>query len=259
MDMEPLNDRYQLHEPIGRGGMATIYRAWDLHTGSWVALKALNEQHSTNPKFVTRFQFSSKRQASVQHPNIVQVYDFGQDKGTYFIVMELVEGTDLRRYLRARGVLEVETASKIAHEVALGLGAIHQRGIVHRSVMPQNILISRSGEIKLTGFSMASMDTGMNSYASPEQLQGEIVSPAADIYALGIVLYGMLVGHVPFDGDTPVAVAMAQIQDPPPPPRQFNPAIAPGLEALILRCLEKQPDKRFQHGDELARALERSL
>ena len=260
-------DRYQLGEPIGRGGMATIYRARDMQTGRLVAIKVLRDEYSDNPKLVVRFQRGAEAQSALHHPNVVQVYDYGQSNGEYFIVMELVEGTDLRRYLRARGVLDVARAVIIAHSVALGLSAAHQRGIVHRSVKPQNILIGRDGSIKLTDFGIAFVvgaerlsDTGMTlgtvQYYPPEQAQGEMVTPAADVYSLGIVLYEMLTGRPPFDGDTPVAVAMQHIQDAPLPPRQFNPDILPNLEALILRCLEKKPEMRYQIGDELARALE---
>src|SRR5258707_5171340 len=181
--------------------------------------------------------------------------------------MELVEGTDLRRYLRGRGVLDVDRSVIIAHDVALGLGAAHRRGIVHRSVKPQNILIGRDGSIKLTDFGIAFVvdaerltDTGMTvgtvQYFPPEQAQGEIVSPAADVYSLGIVMYETLTGRTPFDGDNPVAVAMQHIQDPPTPPRQLNPTIPPALEEIILRCLEKVPEMRFRDGSQLARAFE---
>ena len=263
-------DRYQPVNPIGRGGMATIYRARDMQTGRIVAIKVLSEVYSTDPKFITRFQISAKTQSALHHPNVVQVYDYFQSDGKYCIVMELVEGTDLRRYLRSLRVLDVDRAIIIAHSVALGLGAAHQRGIVHRSVKPQNILIGRDGSIKLTDFGIASvyktinderltepgMTLGTVQYYPPEQAQGEIVTPAADVYSLGIVLYEMLTGRPPFDGDTPVAVAMQHIQETPTPPSQLNPNIPQGLEALILRCLEKQPEKRYQDGDELARALE---
>jgi len=260
-------DRYQPVNPIGRGGMATIYSARDMQTGRIVAIKVLREIYSDDPKLVVRFQRGAEAQFALHHPNIVQVYDYGQIDGNYCIVMELVEGTDLRRYQRSRRVFDVETAIKIAHSVALGLGAAHQRGIVHRSVKPQNILIGRDGSIKLTDFGIAFVvgterlsDTGMTlgtvQYYPPEQAQGEMVTPAADVYSLGIVLYEMLTGRPPFDGDTPVAVAMAHIHDAPTPPSQLNPNIPQGLEALILRCLEKKPEKRYQDGDELAQALE---
>jgi serine/threonine-protein kinase len=250
--------------------MASIYRGLDRRTDRVVAIKVLREAYSTDPKFVTRFQREAKAASALQHPNIVQVFDYGQTSGNYFIVMELVEGTDLRRYLRSRGVLDIDRAIVIAHDVALGLGAAHRRSIVHRDVKPQNILVGRDGSIKLTDFGIASVykdinaerltTTGMTlgtvQYYAPEQAQGEIVSPAADVYALGIVMYEMLTGRPPFDGDTPVAVAMQHIQDAPMPPSQLNPNIPPALEEIILRCLEKVPEMRFLDGNALARALE---
>jgi serine/threonine-protein kinase len=186
------------------------------------------------------------------------------------MVMELVEGTDLRRYLRGRGVLDVDRSVIIAHGVALGLGAAHSHGIVHRNVKPQNILVGRDGSIKLADFCISIVYEGVDAerltdpgttlgtvqYYSPEQAQDEIVSPTADVYALGIVMYEMLTGRTPFDGDNPVAVAMQHIQDLPTPPRQLNPTIPPVLDGIILRCLEKVPEMRFRDGSELARALE---
>src|SRR5436305_873059 len=270
MQTEVLGERYKLQDPIGRGGMATIYRGQDLRMDRVVAIKVLREVYSTDPKFVTRFQREAKAASALQHPNIVQVYDYGQTDGNYFIVMELVEGTDLRRYLRSRGVLAVDRAVIITHDIALGLGAAHRRQIVHRDVKPQNILVGRDGSIKLTDFGIASVykdinaerltTTGMTlgtvQYYAPEQAQGEIVNPAADVYALGIVMYEMLTGRTPFDGDTPVAVAMQHIQDLPTPPSHFNPSIPPALEEIILRCLEKAPEMRYSDGSALARALE---
>ena len=270
MELEVLGDRYELQEPIGRGGMATIYRAVDLRMGRTVAAKILREVYSTDPKFVTRFQREARAASALQHPNIVQVFDYGQSGESYFIVMEFVEGADLRRYLKKNGQLDNDRAIEIAHDVALGLGAAHKRGIVHRDVKPQNIMLNDDGLVKLTDFGIASMykdaeaerltTTGMTlgtvQYYAPEQAQGEIVSPAADIYALGIVMYEMLAGRTPFDGDTPVAIAMRHIQDAPDPPTMYNPRIAPGLERIILRCLEKDPRDRFRDGDALAYALE---
>jgi serine/threonine-protein kinase len=270
MQIEVLGERYQLQEPIGRGGMATIYRGHDMHEDRVVAIKVLREVYSTDPKFVTRFQREAKAAHSLQHPNIVQVYDYGQSEGNYFIVMELVEGIDLRRYLHSRGVLAIDRAVIIAHDIALGLGAAHRRQIVHRDVKPQNILVGRDGSIKLTDFGIASVykdinaerltTTGMTlgtvQYYAPEQAQGEIVNPAADVYALGIVMYEMLTGRTPFVGETPVAVAMQHIQDAPMSPRQLNPNIPPALEEIILRCLEKAPEMRYRDGTLLARALE---
>src|SRR5713101_6203145 len=270
MQIKVMGERYQLQESIGRGGMATIYRGRDLHMDRVVAIKVLREVYNINPKFVLRFQLEAKAASALQHPNIVQVYDWGQTEGKYYIVMELVEGTDLRRYLHfKKGVLDTDRSVIIAHDVALGLGAAHRRGIVHRDVKPQNILVGRDGSIKLTDFGIVSVykdidperltTTGMTlgtvQYFAPEQAQGEIVSPAADVYSLGIVMYEMLTGRPPFDGDNLVAVAMQHIQDPPTPPRQLNPTIPPAFEEIILRCLEKVPEMRFRDGSQLARAL----
>ena len=267
-EFELLGDRYQLQDTIGRGGMATMYLGRDLRMEHIVAIKVLREVYSTDPKFVRRFQVEAKAASTLQHPNIVQVYDSGLTDGKYYIAMELVDGTDLRRYLRSRsrGVLDVDRAISIAHDVALGLGAAHRRDIVHRDVKPQNVLVGRDGSIKLTDFGIASAYKDLNAerlftigtvqYYAPEQAQGEMVSPAADVYALGIVMYEMLTGRPPFDGDTPVAVAMQHIQDPPTPPSQLNPEIPPALEEIILRCLEKVPEMRFGDGSSLARALE---
>lgn len=260
--------RYQPQDPIGRDGLATIYRGRDLRTDLVVAIKVLRDIYSTDASFVARFQREVMAQSYLQHPNIVQVYDYGYTGDKFYIVMESVEGTDLHHYLRGRGILDIHTAVTIAHDVALGLGAAHRRGVVHRSVKPQNILIGRDwSSIKLTNFGIAfvvdaerltdpGMTPGTVQYSPPEQAQGEIVSPAADVYSLGIVMYEMLTGRLPFDGDNPVALAMQHIQDPPTPPRQLNPTIPPALEEIILRCMEKTPEMRFRDGSQLARALE---
>jgi len=266
MQSELFAGRYQLQDPIGRGGMSTVYRALDLRTNSIVAIKVLREVYNTDPKFVARFQREAKVMSSLQHPNIVQFYDYRQTDDTYYIVMELIEGTDLRHYLRGRGILDTYTAVTIANNVALGLGAAHRRGVVHRGVKPQDVLIGRDGSIKLADFGIAFVvnaerltitgaTLGTVHYYAPEQAQGEIVTSAADVYALGCVIYEMLTGRAPFDGDNPVAVAMQHIQDPPIPPSQFNPTIPPTIERIILRCLEKVPEMRFRDGSELAQAL----
>ncbi len=267
MQGELFGDRYQLQDPIGRGSMATIYRGRDLRTDRIVAIKVLREVYNTNPSFVARFPREAKAASYLQHPNIVQTYDFGQTDGKYYIVMELVEGTDLRRYLRSRGVLDTHMAVTIAHDVALGLGAAHRRGVVHRGMKPQDVLIGRDGSIKLTDFGIAFVvnaerltitgaTLGTVYYYAPEQAQGEIVAPSTDVYALGNIIYEMLTGRTPFDGDNPVAVALQHVHDQPVPPSQINPTIPPTLEKIILRCLEKSPDMRFRDGAQLARALE---
>ena len=248
--------------------MATIYRGIDMHTDHVVAIKVLREVYSSDPKFARRFQKEAEVISSLQHPNIVQIYDSGQADGTYSTVMELVEGTDLRYYLRSRGILDANSALMIAHEVALGLGAAHRRSIVHRAVIPQHILLGRDGSIKLTDFSIASVfkmsheeqdieGLSLNTvpYYPPEQAMGEIVTLAADVYSLGSTMYEMLTGHPPFDGDSPVAIAMQHIQGGPKPPSQYNPTVPTVLEEIIIRCLEKEPEMRFRDGSELARSL----
>lgn len=268
---EIIGGRYRLEEPIGRGGMATIFKAVDEQMmDRLVAVKVLREVYSNDPKFVTRFQREARAASALQHPNIVQVFDYGQSAESYYIVMEYIDGMDLRRYLKRRGgVLPVERAVEIARAVSLGLGAAHRRGIVHRDVKPQNIMVNDDGLVKLTDFGIASMykdadaerltTTGMTlgtvQYYAPEQAQGEIVRPSADVYALGIVMYEMLTGQTPFDGDTPVAVAMKHIQEEPEPPSALNSRIPPTLERIILKCLAKDPQARFRDGDELAATL----
>ncbi len=268
---EIVGGRYRLEEPIGRGGMATIFKAVDEQMmGRIVAVKVLREVYSNDPKFVTRFQREARAASALQHPNIVQVYDYGQSGDSYYIVMEYIDGMDLRRYLKQHGGrLPIERAVEISRSVAMGLGAAHRRGIVHRDVKPQNIMLNDDGVVKLTDFGIASMykdadaerltTTGMTlgtvQYYAPEQAQGEIVRPSADVYALGIVMYEILTGQTPFDGDTPVAVAMKHIQEDPEPPSKINPRIPPQLERIIMRCLEKDPAARFRDGDELAATL----
>ncbi|HEY7357462.1 MAG TPA: protein kinase, partial [Ktedonobacterales bacterium] len=267
---EVLNKRYELMEPIGQGSAATIYRARDRRIDRLVAVKVLREDYTTERKNITRFQMEARAASALTHPNIVQVYDYEQSADSYFIVMEFIQGVDLGRHLKTHHILDVDQAVGIAHDVALGLGAAHRRQIVHRDVKPQNIMVNGKGLVKLTDFGIVSMyksldaerltTTGMAvgpvHYFAPEQAQGKIVSPAADVYALGIVLYEMLTGKRPFDGGTPVSVALRHIEELPEPPRKHNPRIPPGLEALILRCLEKDPRDRYANGDELAKALD---
>jgi eukaryotic-like serine/threonine-protein kinase len=251
-----LGNHYQAHNPIGRGSLSTVYSGVDTHTGLSVAIKVLSEVYSTDPKFVRRFQREARAASDLKHPNIVQVYNYGQTDGKYYIVMELIDGTDLRHYLHSRGILDAENTVKIAVNVALGLGEAHRRGIIHRNVKPTKILLGHDGSIKLTGFSIASV---YGPYYSPEQAMGEIVTPAADVYSLGMVMYEMLTCHPPFDGDSPVAVAMKHIHDTPKLPSQFNPNIPGALEEIIMRCLEKAPDMRYSDGSEMARSLEALL
>ncbi len=249
-----LGDRYELHrhEQIGHSNILVVYRGIDMHTSKQVAIGLLGDGYNRDPKFVTRLQRVAKAASSLQHPNIVQVYDYGQrdDGGYYFIVMEMVEGLDLRHYLRQRGVLEVEKAVVIAHDVAAGLGYMHEKGIAHGCLDLNKILIGRDGMVKLIGFCM-----GVMRYYAPEQGQG-IRSPAIDVYLLGNVMYEMLVGHAVFDGATELEITMQHMHNKPAPPNSFREGIPKALEAIIMKCLEKEPDKRFRNGTELAKALE---
>lgn len=252
-----LPDRYEPQSLMRRGPTTTDYTGIDRQTGRPVIIKVLNEEYSIDPKFVKCFQMEAQAALQLHHPHIAEAYDYGESGGKYFMVMEMVEGTDLRRYLRSLGVLDVDRAVSIAYNVALGLGVAHRRNIMHRNVQPRNILLGHEGTVKLANFSTATIDMmlGIVHYYAPEQAKGEIVTPAADVYSLGIVLYELLTGRLPFDGETPVAIAMQHIQDTPFPPSRFNPGIPPGLEDIILRCLEKVPEKRFRDGSELAEAL----
>ncbi len=264
-----LEGRYQLQDPIGRGGMAIIYRGQDLKTGRSVAVKILRETYSADSKFVTRFQHEAKVMIALQHPNVVQVYGYGHTDGYYFIVKELVAGTDLHRYLRVRGVLGIDDAISIVRNIILGLEVVHQHSIVHRNIKPQGILIGNDGSIKLTDVGIAniykaidaerltttSLMIGCIQYYAPEQVQGANVSPATDIYALGIVMYEMLTGCTPFNGDTPIAMSMQHIHNLPVPPRQLNSNIPAALEQIILRCLGKVPAMRFSNSSEMLYAL----
>jgi serine/threonine protein kinase len=185
-----LNMRYLIQSTIGRGHLATIYRGIDTHTDQVIAVKVLRDTYSKDPRFIQLFRAGARVMSSLQtppHPNIVQVYDYDQVDDTYFIVTELIEGTDLRRYLRSRGIVDTETAIKIAYHVALGLGAAHRRDIVHRNVKPTNILVGREfTSIKITDFCLATI---VGVYNSPEQVQGDILTPASDVYTVGIIMY----------------------------------------------------------------------
>ncbi len=263
-------NRYGLLDTIGQGGMATVYRAFDHPTGRTVAVKVLRQAYSADPKFVIRFQREAEAAAALQHPNIVQVLDFGLSHGCYYIVMELVQGTDLYRRISHERRLDSERAIEIAHGVALGLGMAHRLGIVHRDVKPPNILLSTDGLVKLTDFGIASaykdahdarlttagIAVGTALYSAPEQAQGKIVHPPADVYALGVVLYEMLCGRTPFDGDSSVDVAIKHVIERPEPPRHLIPALDRALERVVMRCLEKDPRHRYADGDALAHALE---
>ena len=257
---------YEIESTISQGGMAMVYRARRVRDGQIVALKVLREQYAADAEFVERFQREARAVASLTHANMVQVYESGEAAGWHFIAMEFVEGQDLKRYIREHGPLRVAEAVRIAVAVCEVLDYAHRRGIIHRDVKPQNILLRRDGTVKVTDFGIARALSsvtitqtgtvlGSVQYLSPEQARGQPVGRAADIYALGVVLFEMLTGQLPFEGDSPIAIAMAHVHDVPPAPRRLNPEISPALEAVILRGMAKQPQHRYASAADLATDL----
>ncbi len=266
MQQKILNNRYELQQKIGEGGMARVYRGRDLRLNRQVAVKVLHSHYAGDTGFLQRFHHEAQAAANLRHPNIVDVYDVGQDGDIHYIVMEYVPGSDLKALLMRNGPLPVEQAVPIAESIASGLEAAHRVGMIHRDVKPQNIIIGDGGQIKITDFgiaksklSTAMTETGVTfgtaDYISPEQARGLAASPQSDIYSLGITLYEMLTGRLPFTGDSSIAVAMQHVTAEPPPPRMYNPRIPPQLEALVLRALSKDPADRPASAREFARLL----
>ncbi|MCU0505674.1 MAG: Stk1 family PASTA domain-containing Ser/Thr kinase [Chloroflexi bacterium] len=265
-----LNGRYELVEPIGDGGMATIWRARDARLGREVAVKLMRPEYGRDPDFVARFRQEAQSAARLADPTIVPVFDAGESAEGPFIVMELVAGEDLASLLRRNGPLQPRQAARIAAEVAKALHAAHAQGIVHRDVKPGNILISRDGRVRVTDFGIAralaeaqltlpGTTLGSVHYFSPEQAQGEQATPASDIYSLGIVLYEMLTGRRPWEGDSAAAVAMARIRTDAAAPSSLRPGIPPELDAIDLRALARDPAARYPTAASMAEALEAFL
>jgi len=259
--------RYEILEPVGQGGMATVFRARRLVDGSVVAVKVLHEHYAHDREFVERFQREARAASALHHPHIVPVLDSGTDGRVHYIVMEFVEGTDLKRLLRRVGRLDPQQAARIAAETCAALAYAHDLGIVHRDIKPQNILLTPEGAVKVTDFGIArAADSatitetgtvlGSVHYLSPEQAKGEPVGPATDLYSLGVVLYELLTGRLPFEGESPIAVALRHIHDSPPPPRRFRPDLPPRLEGIILRALAKSPQHRYRSAREMQEDLE---
>ncbi|HET6744239.1 MAG TPA: protein kinase, partial [Candidatus Limnocylindria bacterium] len=261
-----IGGRYRLIAPLGEGGMATIWRALDEQLDREVAVKLLREQYGSDPGFANRFRHEARAAGSLSHPNIVPVYDYGTDTdGAQFIVMQLVEGDDLATILRERGNLDTDEAVRIALGVAAALEAAHRRGLVHRDVKPGNILLTDDGDVKVTDFgiaravaetSMTVTGTTLGSvhYFSPEQARGDEVTGASDVYALGIVLYEMLTGRRPFEGDSAAGVALKRLSEDPPPPSTYRP-VPSGLSAIVMRALQREPRDRFPDAGSFAEAL----
>ncbi|MCR4892495.1 MAG: protein kinase, partial [Lachnospiraceae bacterium] len=263
-----LAERYEIISRIGAGGMSDVYRAKDHKLNRFVAIKILKSEFSDNKSFVAKFRTEAQSAAGLVHPNIVNVYDVGEEFGLYYIVMELVEGITLKHYIEKKLRLSVKEATSIAIQMAMGLEAAHANHVIHRDVKPQNIIISREGKVKVTDFGIARAATsdtitssvmGSVHYTSPEQARGGYSDEKSDIYSLGIVLFEMVTGRVPFDGETTVNIAIKQIQDPMPNPRDFVNDIPVSVEHIIYKCCEKNPDRRYSSMTELIADLKRSL
>ena len=261
-------ERYEIIEKIGTGGMSDVYRAKDHKLNRFVAVKVLKQEFSENTDFVSKFRVEAQAAAGLMHPNIVNVYDVGEENGFHYIVMELVEGITLKKYIEKKARLSVKEAVSIGIQVSMGIEAAHNNHIIHRDIKPQNIIISKEGKVKVTDFGIAKAATsntitsnvmGSVHYTSPEQVRGGFSDEKSDIYSLGITLFEMLTGRVPFNGETTVAVAIKHIQEAMPTPRQFVPEIPVSVEQIVLKCTQKSPDRRYQSAPELIEDLKKSL
>jgi serine/threonine-protein kinase len=261
--------RYRATEKIGTGGMADVYKAVDEVLGRTVAVKVLHAHYASEPSFVARFRQEAQAAANLSHPNIVNMYDWGREGETYYIVMEYVKGTDLKSLVTERGPIDPATAAEYAAQVCSALSVAHGYDIIHRDIKPHNIIITPDGAVKVMDFGIARAgDTTMTQtgsvlgtaqYISPEQAQGRALGPASDLYSLGATLYELVTGRVPFSGDTPVATALMQVNEDPVPPRQIRPSIPPALEAVILRTLRKDPSQRYGSAAEMRDDLKRVI
>lgn len=261
-------NRYEIIAKIGSGGMADVYKAKDHVLNRLVAIKVLKQEYSTDATFVKKFRVEAQSAAGLSHPNIVSVYDVGEDDGVYFIVMELVQGITLKNYIDMKGKLDIREALNISVQIAAGLSAAHENRIIHRDIKPQNIIMSRDGKVKVTDFGIAKVAdsttvtttaAGTVHYISPEQARGGYSDERSDIYSLGITMYEMVTGRVPFEGETNVAVALMHIQSEMVPPRKLEPSIPVSFEKIILKCTQKKPERRYASAKELIADLRKVL
>ena len=258
-----LDNRYKVIEKIGVGGMADVYRGYDELLGRTVAIKILHANFASDEGFVGRFKREAQNAGRLSHPNIVNMYDVGYDQGYHYIVMEYVEGQTLKEYIQERGKLSVDEAIKFAVAIAEGLEHAHAMGIVHCDIKPHNMLITKSGRLKVTDFGIARAMNSQNTmmytnsvmgsahYLSPEQASGKAIDGSTDIYSLGVVLYEMLTGRVPYEADTPIAVALKHVKDKLIPPTRYNPSIPPLLESVVMKALQKKPADRYRSVSEM--------
>ena len=262
-----LNNRYQIEGRLGSGGMAVVYRARDLMLERTVAVKILREDYSSDQAFRERFHQEAKAAANLSHPSIVTIHDFGLDAGRLFIVMEYIPGTDLKTILQSRGRFNTDEALPLVIQAAAGIGYAHRAGLVHCDVKPQNMLVTPDQRLKVTDFGIAralasihpeeqsSVVWGSPQYFAPEQAAGMAPSPASDVYSLGIILYEMLTGRLPFTGVTALELSRQHRTSDVPSPRQFNPSIPAALEQILLKVLSKEPSARYRTADQLGRVL----
>ncbi len=263
-----LGDRYEILELIGSGGMADVYKAKCHKLNRFVAIKVLKSEFSSDSSFVGKFKAEAQAAAGLMHPNIVNVYDVGEENRMYYFVMELVEGITLKHYIEKKIRLTAKEAVSIAIQVSMGIEAAHNNGIIHRDIKPQNIIISKEGKVKVADFGIAKAATsntvtshamGSVHYTSPEQARGGYSDAKSDIYSIGITLFEMITGHVPFDGETTVAVAIKHIQEEMPSPRLYVPDVPISVEQIISKCCQKNPDRRYANVGQLIRDLKHSL
>jgi len=264
-----VDGRYRVISRLGSGGMADVYLAEDTQLGRRVALKLLYRRFAEDAEFVERFRREASSAAGLQHPNVVQVFDRGEWDGTYYIAMEFLEGRNLKQIVRDHGPLEPALAVDIVLQILKAARFAHRRGIVHRDIKPHNVIVDDDGRAKVTDFGIARAGAsdmtetgsimGTAQYLSPEQAQGQPVDARADLYSIGIVLYELLTGAPPFDAESPVTIALKQVSEDPVPPMQLNPAVAPALDAVVMRALRKQPAERYQDADAFIAALEGAL
>jgi len=262
-----LNNRYQLLEPLGKGGMAVVYRARDLMLERLVAVKVLREDYSGDPAFQERFRHEAKAAANLSHPNIVTMHDFGLDKGKLFLVMEYIPGTDLKTLIKQRGRFNPEEALPLLIQACAGIGYAHRAGLVHCDVKPQNMLVTPDKRLKVADFGIAralatiqpdeqnAVVWGSPEYLAPEQASGAAPTPASDVYSLGIIMYEMLTGSLPFQASSAVDLAHLHAEEEPPLLSETIPEISPTLERILTKILSKEPSQRYRSADQLGRVL----
>ena len=261
-----IDGRYRVLNRLGSGGMADVYCAEDTQLGRRVALKLLYNRFAEDAEFVERFRREASSAASLQHPNIVGIYDRGEWDGTYYIAMEFLDGHTLKQLVREHGAMPPDLATDITIQVLRAARFAHKRGVIHRDIKPHNVILDEEGRAKVTDFGIARAGAsdmtetgsimGTAQYLSPEQAQGQPVSPRSDLYSIGVMLYELLTGRVPFDAESPVTIALRHVTDRPVPPMEINPAVPPALNAVVMRALEKEPARRFADADEFIAALE---